>query len=199
MNGILESMGVDPFYLFVVVFILLIALIIIYSMLNYKYKRLLRSYSTFMCGKNGKDLEKSIFKKFEQLEEISQQVDQNKAQIQEIFRQMEGHYQKAGIVKYDAFQEMGGTLSFVLTMLDSNNNGWIFNAMHSREGCYTYIKEIIKGESYIELSEEERQCLEKTIYQEEYDIKDMKEERPSVKKKNEIEKEQKDKEKEERE
>lgn len=182
MNGILESMGVDPFYLFVVVFILLIALIIIYSMLNYKYKRLLRSYSTFMRGKNGKDLEKSIFKKFEQLEEISQQVDQNKAQIQEIFRQMEGHYQKAGIVKYDAFQEMGGTLSFVLTMLDSNNNGWIFNAMHSREGCYTYIKEIIKGESYIELSEEERQCLEKTIYQEEYDIKDMKEERPSVKK-----------------
>ena len=199
MNGILESMGVDPFYLFVVVFIWLIALIIIYSMLNYKYKRLLRSYSTFMRGKNGKDLEKSIFKKFEQLEEISQQVDQNKAQIQEIFRQMEGHYQKAGIVKYDAFQEMGGTLSFVLTMLDSNNNGWIFNAMHSREGCYTYIKEIIKGESYIELSEEERQCLEKTIYQEEYDIKDMKEERPSVKKKNEIEKEQKDKEKEERE
>ena len=199
MNGILESMGVDPFYLFVVVFILLIALIIIYSMLNYKYKRLLRSYSTFMRGKNGKDLEKSIFKKFEQLEEISQQVDQNKAQIQEIFRQMEGHYQKAGIVKYDAFQEMGGTLSFVLTMLDGNNNGWIFNAMHSREGCYTYIKEIIKGESYIELSEEERQCLEKTIYQEEYDIKDMKEERPSVKKKNEIEKEQKDKEKEERE
>ena len=40
MNGILESMGVDPFYLFVVVFILLIALFIIYSMLNYKYKNL---------------------------------------------------------------------------------------------------------------------------------------------------------------
>ena len=45
--------------------------------------------------------------------------------------------------------------------------------MHSREGCYTYIKEIVRGESYIELSEEEKQCLEKTIYQEEYDIKDM--------------------------
>ena len=35
--------------------------------------------------------------------------------------------------------------------------------------------EIVKGESYIELSEEEQQCLEKAIYQEEYDIKDMKE------------------------
>ena len=60
-----------------------------------------------------------------------------------------------------------------LTMLDENDNGWILNAMHSREGCYTYIKEIVRGESYIELSEEEKQCLEKTIYQEEYDIKDM--------------------------
>ena len=46
--------------------------------------------------------------------------------------------------------------------------------MHSREGCYTYIKEVIKGESYIELSEEERDCLEKAIYQEEYDIKSSK-------------------------
>ena len=107
------------------------------------------------------------------LEQISIPVFKEK--IKDISKKMEGHYQKAGIVKYDAFHEMGGNLSFALTMLDQNNNGWIFNAMHSREGCYTYIKEIVKGESYIELSEEEQQCLEKAIYQEEYDIKDMKE------------------------
>ena len=68
---------------------------------------------------------------------------------------------------------MGGNLSFVLTMLDEENNGWIFNAMHSREGCYTYIKEVVKGESYIELAEEEKECLERAIYQEAYDIKDV--------------------------
>ena len=107
------------------------------------------------------------------MEEISDLVKANEKEIEEIRKKMEGHYQKAGIVKYDAFHEMGGNLSFALTMLDENDNGWIFNAMHSREGCYTYIKEIVRGESYIELSEEERQCLEKTIYQEEYDIKDM--------------------------
>lgn len=143
--------------------------------LNNKYRYLQKSYTTFMKGRNGKNLEKSIFKKFEELEEISDLVNENKEKIKDISKKMEGHYQKAGIVKYDAFHEMGGNLSFALTMLDQNNNGWIFNAMHSREGCYTYIKEIVKGESYIELSEEEQQCLEKAIYQEEYDIKDMKE------------------------
>lgn len=175
MNGILGSLGIDPFYLFIFLFILQVVLIVLLVILNNKYRYLQKSYTTFMKGRNGKNLEKSIFKKFEELEEISDLVNENKKKIKDISKKMEGHYQKAGIVKYDAFHEMGGNLSFALTMLDQNNNGWIFNAMHSREGCYTYIKEIVKGESYIELSEEEQQCLEKAIYQEEYDIKDMKE------------------------
>lgn len=173
MNGILDRMGIDPFYLFVAVFIVQLVIIILLIVLNSRYRHLQRSYSTFMRGKNGKNLESSIFGKFEELEEISELVKENGEKIKKITEKMESHYQKAGIVKYDAFHEMGGNLSFVLTMLDANDNGWIFNAMHSREGCYTYIKEVVKGESYIELSEEEQQCLEKAIYQEEYDIKDM--------------------------
>ena len=38
--------------------------------------------------------------------------------------------------------------------------------------CYTYIKEIVKGESYIELAEEEKESLERAIFQEAYDIRD---------------------------
>ena len=174
MSGILDRLGIDPFYLFVAMFVLQFILLIMLIVLNSRYRHLQRSYSTFMRGRNGKNLEKTIFKKFEELEELSETVKGNGEEIRKILKKMEGHYQKAGIVKYDAFHEMGGNLSFALAMLDANDNGWIFNAMHSREGCYTYIKEIVKGESYIELSEEEQQCLEKTIYQEEYDIKDMK-------------------------
>ena len=173
MNGILESLGIDPSYLFIVLFVLQIILIILLVLLNDKYKRLQKSYSVFMRGKNGKSIEKTIFTKLEELEELSALIKINEKEIEELRKKMESHFQKAGIVKYDAFHEMGGTLSFALTMLDENDNGWILNAMHSREGCYTYIKEIVRGESYIELSEEEKQCLEKTIYQEEYDIKDM--------------------------
>lgn len=175
MSGILERMGIDPIYLFAILFILQLVIIVLLIILNSRYRHLQKSYATFMKGRNGKNLEKSIFKRFDELEKIAELVKENEKEIKNIRKKMENHYQKAGIVKYDAFHEMGGNLSFALTMLDENNNGWIFNAMHSREGCYTYIKEIVKGESYIELSEEEQQCLEKTIYQEEYDIRDMKE------------------------
>ena len=64
---------------------------------------------------------------------------------------------------------------FRSALLDKNNSGWILNAMHSREGCYTYIKEIIKGESYVELAEEEAEALDKAIFENyEMDVKDVK-------------------------
>ena len=71
---------------------------------------------------------------------------------------------------------MGGNLSFAITLLDGNNNGWILNSVHNREGCYNYVKEIVKGESYIELSEEETESLERAIYQETlgFDLENMK-------------------------
>jgi hypothetical protein len=89
---------------------------------------------------------------------------------------MLSNFQKVGILKYDAFHEMGGKLSFALTLLDGNDSGYINNSMHSREGCYNYIKEIVKGESYIELSEEEMESLEKALYQETlgFDLESMK-------------------------
>ena len=64
------------------------------------------------------------------------------------------------------YDEMGGELSFAITMLDENNTGWILNIMHSRQGCYAYVKDIVKGESTIQLAEEERESLEKAIFQE---------------------------------
>ena len=72
---------------------------------------------------------------------------------------MESAFQKIGIIKYDAFNQMGGKLSFSLALLDENNNGFIINSVHSAEGCYSYTKEITSGECKIDFSEEERQAL----------------------------------------
>ena len=59
---------------------------------------------------------------------------------------METAYQKMGLVKYDAFRQMGGQLSFSLALLNENNDGFIINSVHSTDGCYSYTKEVIAGE-----------------------------------------------------
>ena len=66
-------------------------------------------------------------------------------------------------MKYDAFPDVGGRMSFALAMLDQDNTGFVLNAIHSKEGCYTYIKEIVKGESYIVLGEEEKEAMRQAV------------------------------------
>ena len=63
--------------------------------------------------------------------------------ITRLEKSMGRSYQKRGIVKYDAFKEMGGKLSFACALLNDRNDGFIINSIHSKDGCYNYIKEII--------------------------------------------------------
>ena len=60
---------------------------------------------------------------------------------------------------FDAFNQMGGKLSFCLALLDENNNGFILNSVHSTEGCYSYTKEIQNGICEISLGNEEEKAL----------------------------------------
>ena len=113
-----------------------------------------------MSGKDGRTLENIIAKRFSQVDELIDLDKTKDERLDEINENLQIAFQKIGIVKYDAFNEMGGKLSFALALLNKENTGFVINAMHSREGCYTYIKEIIDGNSIIALSEEEKEALE---------------------------------------
>ncbi|MFV0362465.1 MAG: DUF4446 family protein [Suipraeoptans sp.] len=154
----------DPGILIIILAVLLVAVILYVIKLHFNYIRLKNSYNTFMKGKDGKGLEESFREKFSEVDSIIRVVKQNRQDIKNLYNKNTNNYQKVGIIKYDAFNEMGGKLSFAIAMLDEKDNGWILNAMHSREGCYTYIKEIVKGRSYVELAEEEAEALDKAIF-----------------------------------
>ena len=114
-----------------------------------------------MDGENGKNLEKAILDKFAAIDSLEENVDEIYKSIKAINSQLVTAYQKIGLVKYDAFKEIGGKLSFVLVLLTAENNGFILNSMHStKEGCYTYAKEVVNGEAFVILSEEEQQALD---------------------------------------
>jgi hypothetical protein len=129
-----------------------------------KLGKLKKKYNKFMAGANGETLESQILQRFSEIDELKIESKRVKTRLDRITDNLLVTYQKIGIVKYDAFKEMGGKLSFVLALLNDNNDGFILNSMHSsREGCYTYVKEIIKGESFVVLADEEKLALEEAI------------------------------------
>lgn len=155
--------SIDKLYLVIAFGILVIILLAWLIVNSVKIKKLRVKYETFMSGENGKNLEQVILKRFKEIDDLKNENITKTKQIEEINEALRLTYCKTGMVKYDAFNEMGGKLSFALALLDNRNNGFLINAMHSREGCYTYVKEIINGESYINLGEEEKKALTKAV------------------------------------
>lgn len=112
-----------------------------------------------MKGKEAKSLEKEIAIIFEDNQLLKSAAERNKKDIRKLFYNMEYTYQKCGIVKYNAFKQMGGNLSFSLALLNKRNDGFIINSVHSSDGCYSYTKQIREGKCDISLGEEEEQAL----------------------------------------
>lgn len=139
----------------------LVIFIVLSIVLIAKQSKLRKRYEAFMQGQEGKSLEEAFNKKFENMDTINKEIDIIQTRLNDIDENLMKTYQKIGIVKYDAFKEVGGTLSFVLALLTKENDGFLINSMHSnREGCFTYIKEVKKGEVFVTLSDEETQALE---------------------------------------
>lgn len=163
MDDIIYTLSFEPFYYSVAIIVLAVLFLIVFFMeinTKAKLKKLTRKYEQFMKGKDGVSLEKSILSRFEQVDSLWEQTKGNENAIRAIQKNLLKTYQKRGLVRYDAYDGMGGLLSFVLVMLDKQDNGYIINAVHNREGCYTYMKEIAAGEAKMELSEEEIKALE---------------------------------------
>ena len=128
-----------------------------------RYRQLSNSYNFFMRGKRGENLEGTIFKITEEIKKLKFEDKENKDAIRVINKNLRAAYQKFGVVKYNAFKGMGGNLSFAFAMLDYTNTGYILNSVHSREGCFVYVKVVDRGQTEVLLGTEEKEALEQAL------------------------------------
>ena len=157
---ITQLFGIDSDYIIIALVVITLILLILYIVNIVQMTKLKKRYKIFMSGKNARNLEKTLIERLDQIDGLLEANSANEKNIKTLFANMKFTFQKVGLVKYDAFNEMGGKLSFSLALLNETDDGFVMNAVHSREGCYTYIKDIIAGNSVIVLSEEEKEALE---------------------------------------
>ena len=155
-----QLLGFDSDYIIIGLAALVLIMFIIMIVNLVQISKLKKRYKIFMSGKNARNLEKTLIERLDQVDALLDANAANEKNIKILFNKMKFTFQKVGLVKYDAFNEMGGKLSFSLSLLNEKNDGFVMNAVHSREGCYTYVKEIIDGNSIIVLSPEEQEALD---------------------------------------
>lgn len=107
-----------------------------------------------------RDLEGILEKVLDRLEEDRLALEKIKKTIERISLEEELHIQKVGLVRFNPFSDTGGDQSFVLALLDKNNNGVVISSLHARSSTRWYAKNILNGKGMnIELSKEEDKAI----------------------------------------
>lgn len=81
------------------------------------------------------------------------------ARVDHLAEETQRGLQRASLVRYDAFKELGGHMSFSLALLDARGDGVVVSALNDRAGARVYAKPIVGGRSTFTLSEEEQRAL----------------------------------------
>ena len=110
-----------------------------------------------------KSMEDKLNEYFVHAQLASTQSTEALHEVKVLEKRMKSNFQKFALVKYNPYNETGGNLSFALTVLDENNNGFIINALHSREITRVYSKQIEQGKTSFSLSVEEKESLNNAI------------------------------------
>lgn len=162
-NSILNQFPVDPAYIIFGLLLMVVLLLALVIIALAKVQRLSRRYDYFMQGRDTESMEDIILDQIDQIRALKAEDRSNKDAMRNLNRNTRASFQKMGIVKYNAFKGMGGNLSSVIAMLDYTNSGFILNCVHSREGCYIYVKQVDMGQTDIVLGNEEQEALEQAM------------------------------------
>ena len=164
MDEIFARIGIDQGILVLLLMVLVLILIVVFLNVSLALHRLNRKYTMFMKGADGQSLERMFSQKMKEFERLARANEDNSLELRQMKSVLKKTPTKYGIVKYDAFDDVGGKLSFALAMLDAENTGFILNAIHSRDNCFFYIKQIVNGEPYTLLSSEETDALRQAVH-----------------------------------
>ncbi|WP_196593504.1 DUF4446 family protein [Pectinatus sottacetonis] len=150
-------------YIIIAMIILLLFVYIIAIISLVKLNNMKKRYKLMMTGSNAKSLENMLLEHISKVDKVMDQnadiIDDNK-QIHNILQNV---IQRVGIVRFAAFEDVGGDLSYAVALLDRNNTGLVLSSIFSRNNSTTYMKPIDKGTSSYKLSSEEREALNRAM------------------------------------
>lgn len=152
---------------FILSIVINIMLTIIVLFFFYKLRKVERKYSEFISkfDKN-ENIEDTLKSYIEMVNNVNEDNKIMHANYLDLEKQINQCAQKIGIVRYNAFDDVGSNLSFALAILDNDNNGVVLNAIYARTSNNIYAKPIENGTSKYTLSEEEIRAVSKAKEQE---------------------------------
>jgi Protein of unknown function (DUF4446) len=117
-------------------------------------------WSKLLQGSGGASLEKMLEDHLYERRDTLEKLRSAEARIAELESRMDTSKRHLGLVRYDAFDDVGGTQSFALAVYDDLGDGAVITSLVGRADCRVYGKALNRGRSERSLSREEELAIE---------------------------------------
>lgn len=105
-----------------------------------------------------------INQSYESINKLNDEIEQLNNYYSKLFRLTNNNLQNVGLVRYNAFQEMGGSLSFTLALLNNQKDGLILTSINGRNDHRLFVKQLSAGISKDQpLTDEETQAIAEAL------------------------------------
>lgn len=137
--------------------------IIVFILIISRLNRLSKQYKKLMRGADGKNIEEIVFAQTKTVEEAQDKIALFNSRLSELDKYTQQSVQKVELIRFNAFQDVGGDLSFAVALLNAKNDGIVISSIYGRDDARTYAKTIKNGQPLYPLSKEEEKVLEMAI------------------------------------
>lgn len=138
----------------------ILVLILINGFLFWHCKKVNKRINDFLEGGKIKDLRDILLKQKDKNASLDEEIKEAFLKIKSLEELSEIAIQKVGIIRFNPFKDMGGNQSFIIALLDKQDNGFVISSLFVNESNRVYAKSVNKGKSDYKLSEEELKAID---------------------------------------
>lgn len=161
MQNFLNIISQNATMIILLLSILSIIELIFILIINSKFLRLARTYNKLIKTLEKEDLFDIFTRILTENEDIKNKLNKLKIDLNSLDKEGKAAIKKVGVVRYNAFPDVGSDLSFSIALLDSNDDGIVLSGIYGRNETATFAKPIERGQSKYPLSAEEVQAIER--------------------------------------
>lgn len=123
-----------------------------------------RRFRELLHGTRGENLEQMLIEHAERRVDVDGRLEKLEKQTTNLDRRVKSSIRYVGLVRFDAFPDVGGRQSFALAVYDEEGNGAVVSSLVGRTDSRVYGKSLVAGDSEHTLSTEEQQAIEQAAF-----------------------------------
>jgi hypothetical protein len=155
----MEAIDAHPGILLIALVVFSVVLAVFVAWLFFTLRKYQRRYRNINTAAEAGDLAEVMALQSDEIVHLQNKLAQMERDQNHLGHNQALAVQKVGLIRFDAFDDVGGKLSFAMAFMDDRGDGIILSSINGRQDSRVYAKPVKGGESVFNLSIEEREAI----------------------------------------